>query len=405
MSGPLKSGDVANYQSSVDPEESDFYEEDWLFSERTKRIFIAGGILVSGLIVYLFCIVLPDMFIPELRDLTGIPIVQELDIVLKPVDPKTVGTWNFGERAMMESDEIGDEKEEENEAQDAEFQSQKKENRILKNRMILVGDIHGELKNFKRLLQKLKFERETDQLIILGDFVSKGPDSLGVIELLAKYDAECVLGNHEYYVLDNYARFHGLDSPYFSTENTTASFRDLDMWSLGFNFDPEYLLAKKLQPEHVAFINKCLLIKRLGSVPLHSSRTTGGKKHAEGLAVHAGLILDALKDLNEQDPTSCLEMRSYLAPHFNETTDDPHEKNAVSWSKVWNSKQKEGSLDEKYVVYYGHDARRGLNLKKWAKGIDSGCSRGEALTAMVIWQEKTRKGKILYKEQPVSVLC
>lgn len=405
MNSPLKSDDTANYQSSVDHEEGEYvYEEDWLFSERTKRMLIAGGILASVFFIYLFCVVLPNMFIPEPQTLVGIPVVQEVRVVLKPVDLKTVETWNFGTWAITESDEVDEEKSQ-IDLENVTIEKTKKETRIAKDRMILVGDIHGELKNFKRLLRKVNFNSDSDHLVILGDFISKGPDSIGVIELLEEYNAECVLGNHEYYVLNNYARFHGLNSPFFVSENSTASFRDLEMSTSGFNFDPEYLLAKKLEPEHVAFINKCLLIKRLGSVPLHSPRTTGGKKHAEGLAVHAGLQLNALTDLNEQDPTSCLEMRSYLGPHFNETTDDPHEKNAISWSKIWNKKQKEGSLDEPYVVYYGHDARRGLNLKKWAKGLDTGCSRGEDLSAMVIWQEKSSKGKILYKEQPVSVLC
>lgn len=405
MNSPLKSGDTANYQSSADQEGDEYiYEEDWLFSERTKRMLIAGGVLASVFFVYLFCVILPNMFIPELRSLEGIPVVQDLRVVLRPVDLATVEAWNLGEWAIRESDE-DDDQEETQEAESVESNKKEKHGRVYKERMILVGDIHGELKNLKRLLRKLNFDSKRDHLVILGDFISKGPDSIGVVELLDKYNAECVLGNHEYYVLNNYAQFHGLSSPFFVAENSTVPFRDLQLSTSGFNFDPEYLLAKKLEPEHVAFINKCLLIKRLGSVPLHSSKTTGGKKHAEGLAVHAGLQLNPLTNLNEQDPISCLEMRSYLGPHFNETTDDPHEKNAVSWSKIWNAKQKEGSLEEQYVVYYGHDARRGLNLKRWAKGLDTGCSRGDDLSAMVVWQEKTKRGKIIYKEQPVSVLC
>lgn len=405
MSSPLKADDTANYQSSADQEEGEyFYEEDWQLSERTKRMLIAGGVFICLVLIYFFCIALPNMFIPEARRLDGISIVQELSVVLKPVNPTTVEAWKLEEWAISESPE-GDDLEETEDAEDVDSLKKEKHGLVSKERIIVVGDIHGELRNFKRLLRKINFDAESDHLVILGDFISKGPDSIGVIELLDKYNAECVIGNHEYYVLNNYAQFHGLSSPFFVGENSTVPFRDLGMSTLGFNDDPEYLLAKKLQPVHVAFINKCLLIKRLGSVPLHSSKTTGGKKHAEGLAVHAGLKLDALADLNEQDPISCLEMRSYLGPYFNETTDDPHETNAVSWSKIWNAKQKEGSLEEQYVVYYGHDARRGLNLKKWAKGLDSGCSRGDDLSAMVIWQEKTPKGKIIYKEQPVSVLC
>lgn len=401
MSDPLKSRNEANYASARDSEYGDIvYEEEWLFSQRTKRVIIAISVIASIFFVYLFCVLLPKMFIPELRPLEGIVMVQDLPVSLDPVDPQTAAEWNLGDWKVADNgDEESDDEEE------PEATTSRKKIGKLRERLILVGDIHGQLKEFKKLLGKVKYNQEKDHLLVLGDFITKGRDSIGVLELLDEYNADCILGNHEYYVLNNYARFHGLDSPFFVAENSTVPFRSLLVSPSGFIEDPEYLLAKKLQPEHIAYINKCLLIKKLGPVPLHSSRNNGKRKHADGLAVHAGLRLDALDNLNEQEPMDCLEMRSYLAPHFNETTDDPHEKNAVSWSKVWNAKQKEGSLDHEYIVYYGHDARRGVKLKKWAKGLDSGCVRGDQLSAMVIWQEKTPKGHVLYKEQVVSVDC
>ena len=74
-------------------------------------------------------------------------------------------------------------------------------------------------------------------------------------------------------------------------------------------------------------------------------------------------------------------------------------------------KQKEKSAHDKdlTVVYYGHDARRGLNLKQYTKGLDSGCDRGDKLTAMVVWAELSRSKKgshqIVYKEEPVQIHC
>jgi len=41
--------------------------------------------------------------------------------------------------------------------------------------------------------------------------------------------------------------------------------------------------------------------------------------------------------------------------------------------------------DKKMTVVYGHDSKRGLQVKnKWSKGLDSGCVSGGKLTALVV---------------------
>jgi calcineurin-like phosphoesterase family protein len=70
----------------------------------------------------------------------------------------------------------------------------------------LIGDIHGELDALERLLALLGYaqdgsHRQNRRLVFLGDLVDRGPDSLGVLqlvqELVAADRAQCVLGNHE----------------------------------------------------------------------------------------------------------------------------------------------------------------------------------------------------------------
>lgn len=62
-----------------------------------------------------------------------------------------------------------------------------------------VSDIHGEEMKLKRLLSHWKHDRE--QLVIVGDLVDRGEDSLGVILLARKlqkeYGAKIVGGNHD----------------------------------------------------------------------------------------------------------------------------------------------------------------------------------------------------------------
>ena len=58
-------------------------------------------------------------------------------------------------------------------------------------------------------------------------------------------------------------------------------------------------------------------------------------------------------------------MRSLIGPFYNETTADPTIPNSKSWSKIYNSKNGEYPAD--YIVYYGHDAGRGLKIKNSPK--------------------------------------
>lgn len=52
------------------------------------------------------------------------------------------------------------------------------------------------------------------------------------------------------------------------------------------------------------------------------------------------------------------------------------------------------------TVLYGHDARRGLSIGEFTKGIDSGCLKGGKLTAFVI-----ERGEEGIKTSLVHVKC
>jgi len=67
-------------------------------------------------------------------------------------------------------------------------------------RTIAIADIHGCLAAFDRLLEVLRLQKE-DQLVLLGDYVDRGPDSAGVIDRVLALKEECevftILGNHD----------------------------------------------------------------------------------------------------------------------------------------------------------------------------------------------------------------
>ena len=62
-----------------------------------------------------------------------------------------------------------------------------------------VGDIQGRYNDFLRLLDRIGFSPERDNLILLGDLVNRGPNSLEVVRFAMSHTSsvETVLGNHD----------------------------------------------------------------------------------------------------------------------------------------------------------------------------------------------------------------
>jgi len=71
-------------------------------------------------------------------------------------------------------------------------------------RYFAIGDIHGCLLHLERLMEKIRglVNPEEDALVFMGDYIDRGPEPKGVIDLLLKIREEfphmiCLLGNHE----------------------------------------------------------------------------------------------------------------------------------------------------------------------------------------------------------------
>ncbi len=65
-----------------------------------------------------------------------------------------------------------------------------------------IGDIHGCLDKVLRLLEVLRYDPAADRLIFLGDYIDRGPDSKGVLDLMLHLQQDnpaniFLMGNHE----------------------------------------------------------------------------------------------------------------------------------------------------------------------------------------------------------------
>jgi serine/threonine protein phosphatase 1 len=72
-------------------------------------------------------------------------------------------------------------------------------------RCLAIGDIHGCAKAFERLLSAVA-PRDDDQIVTLGDYVNRGPDSCAVMERLLRLHRSgrliALRGNHEQMMLE-----------------------------------------------------------------------------------------------------------------------------------------------------------------------------------------------------------
>lgn len=81
--------------------------------------------------------------------------------------------------------------------------------------LYLIGDLQGCDEALGRLLKKIDFSASRDTLVLLGDLVNRGPDSLAVLRRLIALEgsAHCLLGNHDLHLL---AVGHGVRKPHRS---------------------------------------------------------------------------------------------------------------------------------------------------------------------------------------------
>lgn len=114
-------------------------------------------------------------------------------------------------------------------------------------RLIAIGDIHGYASSLEVLIKKID-PGSRDTVVVLGDFVDRGPDSCGVIDMLINLSRYCrlisLLGNHDELFLSNLLEPEELDVEWlaFGGDTTLASYgRTLD----------------DVPAEHIEFLQDC----------------------------------------------------------------------------------------------------------------------------------------------------
>ena len=213
-------------------------------------------------------------------------------------------------------------------------------------RTIVVGDIHGCYNELKTLIlslvEKQEYNKDTDRLIFLGDYIDRGEDSRSVIRFIRELQKDnnnviALRGNHEDMVIDFFGdtRYQNwLYNGYQQTYNSYKGFTD------DFIGDIEWMKTLPLYHEDDYFVY-----------------------------VHAGV--DVNKPMNEQKERDLLWVREEFIYNF----------------KKYHKK-----------VVFGHTPTIHLTGKHQPVyteadniAIDTACVFGGALTALIIEDDKVVK--------------
>lgn len=202
-------------------------------------------------------------------------------------------------------------------------------------RVIAIGDVHGCIEELQALLRLADYQ-PGDQVVLLGDMVAKGPDSVAVIQLAREIGARGVRGNHDFEVVRWWEAYCRGDSEVVvSIEHAR--------------------IAQSLGEKEHTWLMECPWFIECSEM--------------SHLFVHAGFIPGV--KLTQQNPRLMMNMRSVL---FDGTVTAKNVDDC-EWAKLWRGPQ---------TVVFGHDAYRGLQLHDFAKGIDTGCVYGGRLTALLL---------------------
>ncbi|TMW63016.1 hypothetical protein Poli38472_005634 [Pythium oligandrum] len=212
----------------------------------------------------------------------------------------------------------------------------------LTSRVIIVGDIHGCFDELVELLAVAEFDESKDTLILVGDLVNKGPKSPEVVQFARQKNALCVRGNHDDAAL----------SAYYA-------------WKSGGDdaLPAKYGYVKSFSEEDIRYLEE---LPFTISLPAQNA-----------MIVHAGIKPGVA--LEGQHPIDMYKMRFLEYESTNEEPAafevKPSDSEVVQWATQWKGPQH---------IYFGHDAKAGLQQEAFATGLDTGCCYGRQLTAIIL---------------------
>jgi len=211
--------------------------------------------------------------------------------------------------------------------------------------LIIYGDVHGCYKSLKSLRKEIN-PQKNDIEVCVGDVITKGKNSIKVLDYLIKKNIQSVRGNHE----DKLLRY----LKYAKTKKKNPVVLN----------DDEQDIISQLTKEHIEYLqNMPYFIK--------SKKIT---------ILHGGLLNNFdLDSLFQREMQLMLRLR-YLDKNCHYISYKQENARSVFWADLYDGNQG--------FIVYGHRWTQEVQKSQYAIGIDTGCVYGNRLSAVVFKKSK-----------------
>ena len=274
-------------------------------------------------------------------------------------------------------------------------------------RLVFIGDVHGCYSALEKLINKKigGLDNETT-LVLLGDIVTKGPDSEKVVDFILKHkdNVKLILGNNDVLVFmaglednsdgPNVLMYDEIGESFDAKTKKLLNFTSevfTPTGKFGVPTKKHRKIAKKLG------VKRLQELARLGSIVIRFDLNLTNETL---FSVHAGILPgDFVNEGQIPSIESLLNMKYVNKEDWSETARAKEDvENPIRWYKLW---KHPGRQFENTTVLYGHDSGKGLNLRKHTYGLDTNCVSGGQLTAME-YKYDTKAGRYTTSIHQVS---
>lgn len=213
----------------------------------------------------------------------------------------------------------------------------------MEQKTYVIGDVHGCYYTLLELLEKLDNDA---RIIFVGDFCDRGLYSKNVIELIIQQNYECILGNHEDFMIKHFDDYLNQKENRWYDNLQIGGKQTIDSYNSDNQLIQQHIKYLKKLPRYIQ-IDKYFITHGLG-LPYFKRRD--------------------IKDKDIQDGI----MKARLS--------DETSKWGANWEKEWRSYD--------VINIFAHTPYKEVKIGKNFYGIDTGCVYGKKLTALELGSMK-----------------
>ena len=257
----------------------------------------------------------------------------------------------------------------------------------------VIGDIQGCHYSFLELLQKIKFNKDKDQLHFVGDLVNRGKNSKIFLDwcLANSSSIDSVLGNHDLHFLSVF--FGESEQTKLDTLDETLSSKQVEKYvewllnrKLAYDIDKTLIVHAGISPNWTIKKTKKIASKVNKSVKKNPNKFFKNMYGNFPLAWSNKLPSSSKKRMAVNIMTRMRMLRDDLSMDYDYkgAIDETLKNNTPAIQPWFDFKRK----DADHKIITGHWSAIGVHQHQYGISIDSGCAWGKFLSAIRLSDSK-----------------